>query len=108
MTLTDVVSPTKGLGAAKWAIQAKNRNAVRRHPLRPTHSTNVRAKALSVRDIANRHNLPPATVAKELKALREGKPDGRSAKRRGRPSTLTDSEDRALSLYVSFMNKGTF
>ncbi|KAH8156729.1 hypothetical protein CIB48_g11515 [Xylaria polymorpha] len=66
----------------------------------------VDAKALSIRDIANRFGLSPTAVQREMRALKEGRPNSKSSRPCGRPRKLTESDHKALTLYVCFMARG--
>jgi hypothetical protein len=81
------------LEAALWLWETQKAELAQ-DPNRP------RSSISSTRHAADRFGVPKSTVARQLAALKSGKPHASTAVRVGRPSRLTAVEEQMLSFHM--------
>ncbi|KAF2967541.1 hypothetical protein GQX73_g6056 [Xylaria multiplex] len=81
------------LEAAQWLYETQKAQLFE-DPNRP------RASITSTRAAAEKFGVSKSTVARQLAALKNGKPNASTGSRVGRPSRLTDVEEQMLSFHV--------
>ncbi|KAI1429063.1 hypothetical protein F5Y12DRAFT_710618 [Xylaria sp. FL1777] len=83
------------LNAARWLYETQKAELLQ-NPTRP------RSSISSTRTAAERFGVSKSTVARQLTALKNGKP---SATRIGRPNRLSDVEDQMLSFHMFMLRR---
>jgi len=85
--------PPKALEAARWLFETQKAQLAE-DPNRP------RSTISSTRHAADKFGVSKSSVARQLLALKNGKPDASSPARVGRPSRLTDVEEKMLGFHM--------
>ncbi|KAI1126981.1 hypothetical protein F5Y10DRAFT_266559 [Nemania abortiva] len=88
----------RALEAAHWLWETQ-KTELREDPNRP------RSKISSTRNAADKFGVPKSTVARQLKALKSGKPHYSTGVRPGRPSRLTDVEEQMLGFHTFMLRR---
>ncbi|KAI1435835.1 hypothetical protein GGR50DRAFT_654230 [Xylaria sp. CBS 124048] len=83
----------RALEAAHWLFETQ-RIQLAQDPNRP------RSSISSTRDAARRFDVSKSNVARQLAALKAGKTSAGTGNKVGRPSRLTDVEDKMLSFHT--------
>ncbi|KAI0414326.1 hypothetical protein F5X98DRAFT_377925 [Xylaria grammica] len=88
----------RALEAAQWLYQTQKAQLAE-DPNRP------RASITSTRSAAEKFGVSKSTVARQLVALKNGKPNASTGSKIGRPSRLTEVEEQMLSFYIFMLRR---
>ncbi|KAI2615083.1 hypothetical protein GGR54DRAFT_613996 [Hypoxylon sp. NC1633] len=102
MNREDRISLPKGLKGARLIMARRDRRGL------PIRATVIPPPSFTLREAAARTGESSSSIHRQLVALRKGLPCARSSLRSGRPTKLTDAEDRALTLFISLLQRGGF
>ncbi|CAJ2509625.1 Uu.00g146510.m01.CDS01 [Anthostomella pinea] len=100
-----------GLEVARWLYeQQKERDELVKHGKQAPHTHRgseygSRTDPLLTRVIAKKFGVPQSSLARQLKALKDGKPDASSDRLGGRPTKLTDTANQILSFHIYMLQK---
>ena len=103
----DVIPESRSVTAARWLIRVQGLYYVRMERQRFTTSRIIRRP--TVRDAAKLYRVGHSQVAVHNKALLKTGQPGFSQRTVGRPTTLTEGEDKALCAYATWLyESGSF
>ncbi|KAI0096083.1 hypothetical protein GGR51DRAFT_567519 [Nemania sp. FL0031] len=88
----------RALEAAHWLWETQKRELAE-DPNRP------RSSISSTRDAANKFGVPKSTLARQLQALKSGKQNYSTGVRVGRPSRLTEVEEKMLGFHTFMLRR---
>ncbi|KAI1114016.1 hypothetical protein F5Y14DRAFT_194578 [Nemania sp. NC0429] len=88
----------RALQAAHWLFETQKAQLAE-DPNRP------RSSITSTRMAADRFGVAKSTVARQLSALKKGKPNASTGHRRGRPSRFTEAEEQMISFHLFMLRR---
>ncbi|KAI0439465.1 hypothetical protein F4803DRAFT_553998 [Xylaria telfairii] len=97
-TETPTRPKSRALEAAEWLYETQKAQLAE-DPNRP------RGTITSTRIAAERFGIGKSTVARELAALKSGKPKAKAAPKVGRPSRFTEAEEQMLSFHTFMLRR---
>ncbi|KAI1158604.1 hypothetical protein F5B18DRAFT_640386 [Nemania serpens] len=88
----------RALQAAHWLYETQKAQLAQ-DPNRP------RSSISSTRMAADRFGVAKSTVARQLSALKKGKPNASTGIRRGRPSRFTEAEEQMIAFHLFMLRR---
>ncbi|KAI1192381.1 hypothetical protein F5X97DRAFT_329704 [Nemania serpens] len=88
----------RALQAAQWLWETQKAQLAE-DPNRP------RSSISSTRMAADRFGVAKSTVARQLQALKKGKPNASTGVRRGRPSRFTEAEEQMIAFHLFMLRR---